>query len=192
MQRLIRPGFVFYCLILFVCIFAGRSSVSAQSVSKVSIQASGLTCSLCSNAIYKALLAVDYVDKVDVDIKDSKFVISFKPLSNVSFDDLKNKVESAGFFVATMEVTYSLNQLAVKDEDHVQLDGKLFHFMNVGNKTFSSFMTFRIIDKGYVTSKEYKKNSKYTQMSCYQTGHVGVCCHQEGDRQGARIYHVTI
>ena len=192
MQRVIKPRVIFYSFILLVFIISGHTNVTAQLVSKVSIQASGLTCSLCSNAIYKALLSIDYVDKIDVDIKDSKFEISFKPHANVSFDDLKNKVESAGFFVATMEATYSLGQLAVKDEDHVQLDGKLFHFMNVGSKTFSSSITLRIIDKGYVTAKEFKKNSRYTQMNCYQSGHIGACCHQDGDRLGARIYHVTI
>ena len=45
------------------------SVIQAQQVTKVSIQASGLTCSMCSNAINKSLRSLDFVDKVDANIK---------------------------------------------------------------------------------------------------------------------------
>src|SRR3978361_1638797 len=81
-------------------------SLPAQQVTKVSLQASGLTCSMCSNSINKALKTLDFVDKIDADIKTYTFEISFKANSNVDFDKIRKKVENAGFtvsgFVATM------------------------------------------------------------------------------------------
>ena len=48
---------------LFV-IIAVLFAVSAQAqVSKVSLQASGLTCSMCSNSINKSIQSLDYIEK---------------------------------------------------------------------------------------------------------------------------------
>lgn len=69
-------------------------------VTKVYLQASGLTCSMCSNSINKALKTLDFIDKVDADIKNYTFEISFKANSIVDFDKIKKKVEDAGFSVS--------------------------------------------------------------------------------------------
>ncbi|MFM2326393.1 MAG: hypothetical protein RIR31_595, partial [Bacteroidota bacterium] len=53
-------------------------AVKAQ-ITKVSLQASGLTCSMCSNAINKSLKSLDFVDRVDANIKNSTFDILIKP-----------------------------------------------------------------------------------------------------------------
>ncbi len=185
MQRIIKVA-------TFIFMMASHQNLAAQTIEKVSIQASGLTCSLCSNAIYKALLSIGYVEKVEADIKESKFEVSFKPLSKVNFDELKDKVEAAGFSVANMEAAYTLDQLSLKDEDHLRMDGKLFHFMNVGSQSVNGRIILKLLDKGFVPAKAYKKNARYTTMACYQTGHVGACCHQGEQALGERIYHVTL
>ncbi|RYY10302.1 MAG: copper chaperone, partial [Chitinophagaceae bacterium] len=55
------------------------SVIANAQVTGVSLKASGLTCSMCSNAINKALKKLDFVEKVDSDIKTYSFEISFKP-----------------------------------------------------------------------------------------------------------------
>ena len=89
------------------------SFTAKAQVKGVTLQASGLTCSMCSNSIFKALQKLDFVDKVDANIKTSSFEISFKPNAVVDFDKLKAKVEDAGFFVANFTVTYNFNALAI-------------------------------------------------------------------------------
>lgn len=42
---------------------------ATAQISKVTLQASGLTCSMCSNSINKSLRSVDYVEKVMANIK---------------------------------------------------------------------------------------------------------------------------
>jgi hypothetical protein len=110
----------------------------------------------------------------------------------VDFDQLKKKVEGAGFFVAKFEASVNFDHLNVSNDAHVELFGKMFHFLNVGNQQLNNAVNIRIIDKGFVTSKEFKKNARYTQMECYQTGVMGSCCKKNGKAEGVRIYHVTI
>lgn len=177
-------------LFLIALLFIFNFCATAQ-VSKVSIQASGLTCSMCSNAINKALKSIDYVKNVTANIKNSSFDIRFKPNAKVDFDLLKKKVEDAGFFVAQMDVTILLNDVEVANDTHIEIDNTMFHFMNVSQQKLSGEKTIQIIDKGYLTDKVYKKNNKYTNMDCYKTGFMGSCC-KKSKPSGTRIYHVTI
>lgn len=162
-------------LVLFSC--AAKAQVKA-----VTLQASGLTCSMCSNSIFKALQKLDFVDKVDANIKTSSFDISFKPNAAIDFDKLKAKVEGAGFFVANFTVTYNFNALAIANDKHINVGNSVFHFLNVKDGVLSGEKKIRFLDKGFVSAKEYKKNSSLTKMSCYKTG---------TDKE-KRIFHVTI
>lgn len=158
-------------------------SITAKAqVTKVSLQASGLTCSMCSNAINKGLKSLDFVDKVDANIKNSTFNIWFKPNAAVDFDKLKNKVEGAGFFVASFTATVHFDNIAVANDTHVDLGANTFHFLNVKTETLSGDKTIRLLDKGFLPAKEYKKNSSLTKMDCYKTG----------EANGKRVFHVTI
>lgn len=165
-------------VILFV-LFA--FAVQGQ-VKSVTIQASGLTCSMCSNSIFKALQTLDFVDKVEPNIQNSSFHISFKPMAEVEFDKLKDKVEGAGFFVAKFFVAMNFDKLAVANDTHVTIGKFEFHFLNVKNQVFLGEQTFRLIDKGYVSVKEYKKNSSFTKKECFKSG----------EEAGTRIFHVII
>ena len=71
-------------------------------IKKVSLVASGLTCSMCSKAIFKALTKLDFVDEVKVDIELSKFVLTFKSGKTVVIDQIKAAVADAGFSVQSL------------------------------------------------------------------------------------------
>lgn len=163
------------CLVLI-------SMQSSAQVESVTIQASGLTCSMCSNSIFKALQSLEFVDKVEPNIQNSTFLISFKPKAVIEFDQLKGKVEDAGFFVANFTVAMNFDQLAVTNDTHVTIGKSEFHFINAKSQILTGLKTFRLLDKGYVSAKEYKKNSSFTKKDCYKSG----------DEAGIRIFHVTI
>src|SRR6059058_3163365 len=97
--------------IVFFCMIAFMGLNAHAQVEKVSLQASGLTCSMCSKAVYNALAKVPFVNKVDVDIKDQRYDISFKDGATVDFDALSKAVSDAGFSVAKFTVTANLNKL---------------------------------------------------------------------------------
>ena len=176
-------------LIVFLLLFFIKADAQ---VTKVSLQASGLTCSMCSNAINKSLKSLDVVENVKADVSASTFEISFKSGSTVNFDLLKKKVEDDGFFVASMVVILNVNQVEVSNDAHVDILGTMYHFLNTEKKQLNGEVNFKILDKGFVSAKEFKKNSKLTSMSCYQTGYMGACCKDKKSKPGTRIYHVTI
>lgn len=167
---------------IFLIIAVIFSFTATAQVTKVSLQASGLTCSMCSNAINKAIKSLDFVDKVDANIKNSTFDISFKQNAVIDFDKLKKKVEDAGFFVASFTANIQFDNVAIANDTHVNVGANDFHFLNVKDQTLSGNKTIKILDKGFIPAKEYKKNGSLTKMSCYKTG----------EENGKRIFHVTI
>ena len=176
-----------------IAILAILFTMAGQAqVSKVTIQASGLTCSLCSNAINKALKSVPYIDNVTPNIKQSSFEVTFKPGASVHFDDLKKKVEDAGFFVARFTATMQFDNIPVSPDAHVNIGGMMVHFLHVKDKVLSGEQVIQVLDKGYVSAKEFRKNAVFTKMDCYKTGVAGSCCTKSGTTAGTRIYHITI
>ena len=161
-------------------------------VTKVQLQASGLTCSMCSNAINKSLKTIDYIDKVMSNIKTSTFEISFKPGAAINFDQLKKKVEDAGFSVANMKAVMNFDNVKLEKDQHLNFGGLTFHFLNADGQTLNGERTIQVVDKGYVSAKEFKKNQLCTKMDCYKTGVASSCCTKEGLASGSRIFHVTI
>ena len=163
---------------------------SFSQVKNVSLQAAGLTCSMCSNAVYKSLSKVPFVKEVKSDIKNSTYNLEFKEGQSVDFDALKKAITDAGFSVALLKADIDFNNVIVENDAHVNLGGKTFHFLNVAKQTLNGIKTVTIVDKNFVTNTAYKKFSKFTTMKCYETGVMESCCKK--DHVATRIYHVTI
>jgi len=167
-------------LLLFVfllSVFFGKAQFKSAS-----LQASGLTCAMCSNAINKSLKTLPFIEKVDADIANSSFLIIFKQGAEINFDQLRKKVEDAGFSVAKLQVVTVFNNTSIENDKSVTINGKLFHFLNVKNQVLNGEQTITIIDKNFVPVKEYKKFAALTKAESFKTGL----------EQGSRIYHVTI
>lgn len=166
--------------------------LSQAQFTKADLQATGLTCAMCSNAIYKALQQLPFVEKVKVDIKNSTYTVSFKKETVANIDALKNAVEDAGFSVGGLTLSGNFENLKVANDEHVTIGNATFHFLAVKDQTLSGEQTIRIVDKDFLTAKQFKKFSAATKMKCVQTGKAEGCCTQEGIPAGTRIYHVTI
>ena len=144
---------------IFLIISIAISMVSNAQVTKVSLQASGLTCSMCSNSINKALKTLDFVDKVDADIKTYTFEISFKPNSNVDFNMIKKKVEGAGFTVSGFIATILFNNVQIENGRPINIEDKTFYFVNTHDQPLNGAKEVKVLDKGFVSPKEYKRNA---------------------------------
>lgn len=165
--------------------------VTAQ-IKKVTLQASGLTCSMCSKSIYKSLVAVPFVQDVQSDIKNSAFIISFKENEVIDFDPLKKAVTDAGFSVASFKVLAVFAKQIIQKDAHVIFDNKTVHFLNAQSETIEGEKNFMIVDKNFVTAKDVKKYSKLTSMKCYETGVMESCCSKNTAANRTRVYHATI
>lgn len=178
-------------LFFFVLLF-GLTYNSEAQVTKVSLQASGLTCSMCSKAVMKALEDVSFVDKVNVDIKNQQYNLSFKEKATVDFDALKKAVEDAGFSVASLSVTANVTDTKFERDTHIQIGNQYFHFLNAKNQQVNGIVVFTIVDKHFLPDKQFKKYSATTKMDCVQTGRAGKCCAADNIGEQERVYHAII
>lgn len=165
---------------------------SQAQFTKATLQASGLTCAMCNKAIYQALKALPFVESVGSDIKNASFSVVFKQNTNVEIDALKNAVEDAGFSVATFTLTGNFNNVSIANDKHVAIGDRHFHFLNVNDQVLNGEQTLTIVDKDFLTAKNFKKFAAATKKICVQSGKAGACCTMEGVKANERIYHVTI
>lgn len=131
-----------------ILIMLVNANLNAQ-ISKAEIRATGLTCSMCSNAINKQLKTLPEVINVTTDLNTNTFTVTLKDDLTLSPKIFKEKVEKAGFFIGSLILT-------IKPE---MINQSAFILVN---KLVSSDeeIQIQVIDKGYVTEKEFKKLSK--------------------------------
>ena len=165
--------------------------LSAQ-FNRANLQATGLTCAMCSNAINKALQKVPYVESVTSDIKNSAFAIVFKENIQVEIDAIKNAVEDAGFSIGSLRLTGNFNEMKVEKDQHIKIGNENFHFLNADGQVLKGEQTITVVDKNFVSEKQFKKISAATKLNCIKTGKGTSCCEKDGMAAGERVYHVTI
>ena len=57
---------------------------------------------------------------------------------------------------------------------------------------FTSANSVTLVDKDYVTAKEFKKVVASTDHPCVETGKAEECCEKMGTSHNERIYHVML
>jgi len=143
--------------LFLVAVFASVSFAVNAQIKNANLQASGLTCSMCSNSIFKSLKKIAFVESVESDVENSSFQITFKTNENVDLDALQKAVSDAGFSVAKLTFVLNTNQLKVEDNAVVEIDGKSFYFINTKGKTLNGDVELKLLDKAFISPKEYKK-----------------------------------
>ncbi len=132
--------------IVLVSIVLIASTKATAQISKAEIRATGLTCSMCSNAINKQLKSLPEVVDVETDLNTNTFTVKLKEGNTLSPKVFKDRVEKAGFFIGTLILTTKLE--TINQSTYVLIN-------NVSNS--SKEVKFQVMDKGYVTEREFKK-----------------------------------
>ena len=140
---------------LFIA-FIWAIGASAQ-VQKVNLQASGLTCAMCSKAIYKAVSAISFVDTVLVNIEASTYDIRFNSDATPQFDQIAKAVVDAGFSVANLTVVVNFNKQNVDKNGLLTLDGIQYKIMGTSPATLQGSKKLQLIGKQYMLPKDFKK-----------------------------------
>jgi copper chaperone CopZ len=125
------------------------SMQSNAQIIKAEIRATGLTCSMCSNAINKQLKSMAEVANVETDLNTNTFTVTLKEGNSLTPKVFKEKVEKAGFFIGSLIIT--LKTEIIKQEGYIEVNKA---------STSNAEVQIQILDKGYVTEKEFKKLSK--------------------------------
>jgi copper chaperone CopZ len=130
---------------------------SNGQIIKAEIRATGLTCSMCSNAINKQLKVMPEVTAVETDLNTNTFTVTLQDNNELTPKIFKEKVEKAGFSIGLLQLTAS-SSTSIKSE-YIAVNKKQ-------NDTKEE--KFQVLDKGYVTEREFKKLSKsYKDLITY-------------------------
>ena len=122
---------------------------SNAQIVKAEIRATGLTCSMCSNAINKQLKSMPEVANVETDLNTNTFTVTLKEGNSLTPKVFKEKVEKAGFFIGSLVLTTKTE--TIKKEGYIAVNNA---------STNNAEVQIQVLDKGYVTEKEFKKLSK--------------------------------
>ena len=153
------------------------------------VKVTGVTCSMCSNSVNKALSSLTFVESVEVDLVNAVFNLRFRTGHAVSADQIGQKVEGAGFSVGLLVMEARFENLEVKKDLHYEFEGNTYHFVDVPKQLLNGKVALRFVDKGLSPAREHKKYCAKTSYQCIRTGKMESCCE---DSVKGRIYHVTL
>ena len=149
-------------LIITVILFA--TVIANAQITRAELTATGLTCSMCSKATYKQLTSIPEVEKVEPDLNKTAFLLYFKNGSSVNVGDLKKKVEDAGFSVGELVVVFNFNKQQAENNTSFTKDNITYTFMDTKPGVLAGEVKVKILDKGFVVDKEYRKLSKMVKQ----------------------------
>lgn len=172
-------------ILSFLMLFA-INKVSAQQITTVEMQVTGLTCSMCSQATEKSLRTLNYVSDVKPDLNKNVFVVTFKKDQAVSFDQLNKKVKDAGFSVGKLEATINFNQAKIDDNGQAIVGANVYRFANAKDKVLNGPVKVNVIDKNFISNSVFKQKTATVKFDSYATG-TGVV-----NGKKTRIYHLSI
>jgi len=144
--------------LFFIAMLASVVISSKAQFTRATLQATGLTCAMCSNAINKALMQVPFVESVKSDIKNSAFNIVFKQGQDVEIDALRKAVEDAGFSVGNLKMTGNFQELKIENDKHAEIGKTVFHFLNVNEQVLNGEQTLTVVDKNFLTAKQLRSS----------------------------------
>ena len=169
----------------FLILFA-FNKVSAQQITSVEMQVTGLTCSMCSQATEKSLRSLESVSNVTPDLNKNLFVVTFKKDKPVSLDQLNKKVKDAGFSVGKLEAVFNFNQVKIDDDGQAIVGNNVYRFANAKAKVLNGPVKVKVIDKNFMSSAAFKQQSNSYKADSYLTGMGTV------NGKKTRIYHLSI
>lgn len=144
---------------IYLLVALTLSMACKAQIEKVSLQASGLTCSMCSNAINKALKKLDFVQRVDANVKNYTFEIYFKDENAIDFDKIRRKVEGAGFTVSGFTVSVRFDQVPLEPTKQITLGKNKVILTNVTSSSLDGVTQIKLLDKGFVPEQDENRFS---------------------------------
>ncbi len=146
--------------IIIATILLINTANSFSQIKKAELVATGLTCSMCSNAINKAFKAMPEVEKVAIDLNKNLFTITLKKGNTLTPKNFKDKVEKAGFFIGSLIITMPFENFNATDNNSITTATSSYTFIDSKGQTLQGDKKIKVLDKGFVTQKEYKVSLK--------------------------------
>ncbi|CAM4188750.1 Copper chaperone CopZ [Pedobacter westerhofensis] len=160
--------------------------IFAQKISKAELQVNGLTCSMCSKATETSLKSLGFIETIRPDLEKNIFVLTFKKDQQVNLDQIRDKVQDAGFSIGQLSATINFNQTFIDSSGLAQTGNTVFRFTNAKSKTLDGPVAAKVLDKDFISSPAFKKNVAQLKLDSYQSGRGTV------KGRETRIVHLSI
>jgi len=141
-------------LVILWCVIT--SMLQAQ-ITKVNLQASGLTCSMCNLSIKKSLEKITFIDSIIPDVETATYEIKFKENAAVNLNEIKEAVTKAGFSVAKFVFYLDVQKVSISSDKKFEINGTTFNIFEGKIESKKAIAAFQIIDKGFISDKTFKK-----------------------------------
>lgn len=136
------------------------SNFAIAQMNKAEVIATGLTCSMCSNAIYKQLQKSPGVEKVETNLNTNTFTVFYKKNNQTKPIDIKDNIEKSGFFIGSLLVYLPSESLKINSKTTLEQDQTSFEVLDGNAKISTNETKLKVFDEGYITAKELKKQRK--------------------------------
>ncbi|MEO0312149.1 MAG: hypothetical protein RIQ89_1806 [Bacteroidota bacterium] len=152
--------------IILILSIAFIAQIATAQITKGTLQASGLTCSMCNLAIKKSLEKISFIDTIVPNVETASYELTFKEGTSVNLQEIKNAVEKAGFSVAQLSFTVNRKSLENLNNNTFTINGFTYNIIsrlpiNKANGTPSFYIT----DRGFLSEKKYKKFKSANKIS---------------------------
>lgn len=171
-------------IILSIVLFAGKAS--AQQISSAELQVTGLTCSMCSQATEKSLKTLDFIGAIEPDLNKNLFAITFKKDKPVNIDQIRKKVEDAGFSVGNLTAVFNFNHTKVDEQGLAAAGTNVYQFLNAKSQVLNGAVKATVVDKNFISGSAFKKKAAQVKLASYADG-TGLI-----NGKKTRIYHLSI
>jgi copper chaperone CopZ len=172
-------------LFLSLFILTG-SNLYAQNISNAELQVTGLTCSMCSKATETSLKTLDFIQAIKPDLNKNLFMLTFKKDAKVNIDQIRKKVEEAGFSVGKLTTTINFKNAALDNNGRTAVNGTHFQIIGADQKVLNGPVKATVIDKNFIPNSLYKKNISAVKSNAYASGTAVI------DGRKTRVYHLSI
>jgi copper chaperone CopZ len=173
-------------VLFFLLVLPARSAFLTAE-----LQVSGLTCAMCSYATERALRTIDFIEDIEVDLENTSYLISFKENESVDIDEIRKKVENAGFFVNRLVATFLFDELEVSADYHFVFNKQVYHFMDIDESVLKGPTEVVFLDRGFIPNRAFRQIRRETEFACYVEGYTQSCCLVNVDEK-SRVFHITL
>lgn len=144
-------------IIILTLSFLFLSVTAFGQISRADLGINGLTCSLCARSVERALLELDFIESVEMNLQQTQGTIIFKNDVPVHPDQIAEKVVDAGFSVRYLKMDIDLKKFRQISGGCYEINGRTFVLLVKPQPSAKSAITVRMIGEEFLPRKEFKK-----------------------------------
>ena len=141
--------------VLLLVTFLLTAFFSSAQFRAATMRIDGLTCSMCSNSVDKAIKKLDFVENVQMNLNSNIAEVVFREGIKVDIKRLAQAVKDAGYSVGYLNAAFYFDSLTISEGFSFLHDNDHYRFVSSDEKTLTGLVTLKFLGKIYQEKKEY-------------------------------------